>query len=300
MTRRFASRAHRDSEAQVDPHVTTLPPRADASGGEALDPAVRVAMEPRFGHDFSGVRVHADAEADRLASGFSARAFATGTDLFFRADEYSPATRVGQHLLAHELAHVVQQERFGTPSGPGLSHAHDAAEVEAHTAADAVLAGESAPVQTASSAAIAREDDDKKPDLGPLNDALNDQSPFKQFRPNPFPQQAPDPLDNPRADSQRDWDKWQAEQRGDKYPNPLMDPQPADPKDPHKDPLYLKDWSKPAPPGTPYLYPNPLAPDPTLPPWIKPDVPWLKDAPQDAPIPGPGDFPKPDDDQKYS
>ena len=47
-------------------------------------------------------------------------------------------------------------------------------------------------------------------------------------------------------------------------------------------------------------YPNPLAPDPTLPPWITPDVPWLKNAPQDAPIPGPGDYPKPDDEQKYS
>jgi hypothetical protein len=272
---------------------------AESSQGERLDIRTRAALEPGFGHDFSNVRVHADHDADQLSSHFGARAFTNTNDVFFRSGEYSPETIEGQHLLAHELAHVVQQARFGGPNDRGLSDSHETSEVEADVAADAVLAGGSATVQSPS-AAIARKEDDDELDLSDLNDALNDQSPLKQFRINPFPQPKPDPLDNPRADSQKDWDKWQAEQRGDKYPNPLMDPKPADPNDPHNDPLYWKDWNKPGPPGTPYLYPNPLAPDPTLPPWIQPDLPWLKQPPQDDPIPGPGDYPDWDKDKRYA
>jgi len=79
------------------------------SGGRSLDKGVRAAMEPAFGADFSGVRVHSDAQSDSLNRSLQARAFTTGQDVFFRSGEYNPGSSGGQELLAHELTHVVQQ-----------------------------------------------------------------------------------------------------------------------------------------------------------------------------------------------
>jgi hypothetical protein len=79
------------------------------SGGSALDSAVRVQMEPAFGADFSGVRVHSDAKSHQLNDSLQARAFTTGQDIFFRGGEYRPQSSEGKELLAHELTHVVQQ-----------------------------------------------------------------------------------------------------------------------------------------------------------------------------------------------
>ena len=77
-------------------------------GGDRLEPDTRSRMEMAFGVDFGDVRVHADAAAGGLNNSLSARAFATGSDLFFGAGEYSPASAEGERVLAHELAHVVQ------------------------------------------------------------------------------------------------------------------------------------------------------------------------------------------------
>lgn len=79
------------------------------SGGSALDEGLRGSMEPAFGADFSGVRVHTDAKADSLNRSLQARAFTTGQDIFFRSGEYNPASGGGKELVAHELTHVVQQ-----------------------------------------------------------------------------------------------------------------------------------------------------------------------------------------------
>jgi hypothetical protein len=78
-------------------------------GGQGLDDSVREPMERAFGADFSGVKVHADGDADRLNRSIAARAFTTGQDIFFKQGEYDPRSRGGQELLAHELTHVVQQ-----------------------------------------------------------------------------------------------------------------------------------------------------------------------------------------------
>lgn len=78
-------------------------------GGQALDAAVRRQMEPAMGADFSGVRVHADRNADSLNEAVSARAFTVGQDIFFRQGEYQPGSSAGRELLAHELTHVAQQ-----------------------------------------------------------------------------------------------------------------------------------------------------------------------------------------------
>ena len=78
-------------------------------GGAALAEPVRRSMESAFGADFSGVRVHEGAAADRLNAQMGARAFTTGSDIFMRSGEYRPSNRSGQEMLAHELTHVVQQ-----------------------------------------------------------------------------------------------------------------------------------------------------------------------------------------------
>ncbi|MEK6749785.1 MAG: DUF4157 domain-containing protein [Pseudomonadota bacterium] len=79
------------------------------SSGEAIAPSVRGSMERAMGADFSGVRVHANSEADTLNRSLNARAFTTGQDIYFKSGEYQPESPAGQRLLAHELTHVVQQ-----------------------------------------------------------------------------------------------------------------------------------------------------------------------------------------------
>ena len=79
------------------------------SGGKPLDGPVRRSMEGAFGTDFSGIRVHVDARSDDLNDRIQARAFTTGSDVFVRRQDYAPTTPTGQRLLAHELAHTVQQ-----------------------------------------------------------------------------------------------------------------------------------------------------------------------------------------------
>lgn len=100
-------------------------------------------MASRFGHDFGHVRVHADGAAARAAEAISARAFTVGQHVAFGAGAYAPGTTEGDRLIAHELAHVVQQ-RGAAPAGPlELGAADDEHERAADSAADAVLAGRS-------------------------------------------------------------------------------------------------------------------------------------------------------------
>jgi hypothetical protein len=79
------------------------------SPGQPLDSATRSLMSPRFGADFSDVRVHTGARAAESASAVNALAYTVGRDVVFGANRYQPGSRDGQRLLAHELAHVIQQ-----------------------------------------------------------------------------------------------------------------------------------------------------------------------------------------------
>jgi outer membrane protein OmpA-like peptidoglycan-associated protein len=79
------------------------------SPGQPLDPATRAFMEPHFGHDFSRVRIHTDAKAAESAWAIQANAYTSGQNMVFGAGQYAPTTPRGKSLLAHELAHVVQQ-----------------------------------------------------------------------------------------------------------------------------------------------------------------------------------------------
>ena len=84
-------------------------------GGAALREPTRRSMEERFGADFSGVRVHTDHAAAAMSESFQARAFTQGRNIYFNHGQYAPHSSEGSRLLAHELAHVVQQ---GHPAGP--------------------------------------------------------------------------------------------------------------------------------------------------------------------------------------
>jgi hypothetical protein len=80
--------------------------------GSPLPESQRAFFEPRFGDDFSSVRIHTDSRAAQLARSINARAFTFGRDVVFGAGEYSPGTQQGKKTLAHELTHVVQQRRI--------------------------------------------------------------------------------------------------------------------------------------------------------------------------------------------
>ncbi len=85
-------------------------PSALRTGGQPLSSRDRRFFEPRFGADFSRVRIHSDAAAAEMAQALHARAFAVGGHIVFGAGLFSPETQDGRRLLAHELTHVVQQE----------------------------------------------------------------------------------------------------------------------------------------------------------------------------------------------
>ena len=78
-------------------------------GGQPLPESTRSFFEPRFGMDFSQVRLHYDSNAAGIARSVNAKAFTTGKDVVFGTGQYSPATTTGKSLLAHELTHVLQQ-----------------------------------------------------------------------------------------------------------------------------------------------------------------------------------------------
>lgn len=84
--------------------------------GQPLSASERAFFEPRFGKDFSSVRVHTDNRAAHTAHSINASAFTLGRDVVFGAGQYSPSSSSGRSLLAHELTHVVQQN-IGIDSG---------------------------------------------------------------------------------------------------------------------------------------------------------------------------------------
>ena len=104
--------------------------QAAASGGAPLSGDLRAYFEPRFGHDFSGVRVHHDNDAAHGARAIQARAYTIGRDIVFGAGEFQPETPGGTRLLAHELTHVVQQQSGGMTGMPVQRQVDPAAPAE--------------------------------------------------------------------------------------------------------------------------------------------------------------------------
>src|SRR5258705_4977263 len=111
------------------------------SPGQPLDPATRAFMEPRFGHDFSHVRVQTDAKAAESARAVNALAYTVGNDVVFDATQYGPETKTGRRLIAHELSHTLQQKGDVTRAATTVSDPTGAAEREADNLADQVITG---------------------------------------------------------------------------------------------------------------------------------------------------------------
>jgi Domain of unknown function (DUF4157)/Lysine-specific metallo-endopeptidase len=87
------------------------------SPGQPLDAGTRAFFEPAFGYDFSRVRVHSDARAAASTQSVNALAYTVGRDVVFGAGQLAPQTTQGRKLLAHELAHVVQQSHMRSSVG---------------------------------------------------------------------------------------------------------------------------------------------------------------------------------------
>jgi hypothetical protein len=118
-----------------------------SSSGRPLEPALRKDMEQRFGHDFSGVRVHSSPAAAQSTRELNALAYTAGRDIVFDAGKFAPDTNDGRRLLAHELTHVVQQrgQRVAAQMKLAVGTPGEAGEREADAAADAVMQGRSVP-----------------------------------------------------------------------------------------------------------------------------------------------------------
>lgn len=122
--------------------------RARMTASDRLPDTLAASLGAHASADLSGVRLHTDADSAIAAQALGARAFTVGSDIHFGAGEYDPSSRLGQHLIAHEVAHVLQQR--GTPAmlqeKRELGQPADPAEIEADTFATDFLAGRPHPV----------------------------------------------------------------------------------------------------------------------------------------------------------
>lgn len=114
-------------------------------------------MEPHFGHDFSGLRVHTDAKAAESARGVKAAAYTVGTHIVFKDGQYAPRTLAGQRLVAHEVAHTLQQAKGYSAGATRISDPRDPAEREADRAARDAIAGRQVNVTAASAQTLQRQ-----------------------------------------------------------------------------------------------------------------------------------------------
>jgi Domain of unknown function (DUF4157) len=143
---------------------------ANLIGGRPLDAATLKEAEARFGEKFDDVRVHTGEEAARSAEALGAKAWTEGRDIVFGGGKYSPSTNSGKKVLAHELAHVVQQRRGGIP--PSTFDRSGATELDAASAASQYVTGQgTVSVKSASATGVARDEADEpwwKQRLNPL------------------------------------------------------------------------------------------------------------------------------------
>jgi len=104
--------------------------RAELGSGHSLEGGVKQRMQSAFGADFSGVRVHSDSTAQDASDRLNARAFTIGSDIAFGPGEYQPGTPIGDALIAHELAHVVQQQSGDVAAAPSTRGGGESSSLE--------------------------------------------------------------------------------------------------------------------------------------------------------------------------
>lgn len=158
ISRRISARQGPRAQAKTESGEATLPAhdpqliRDQLGGGRVLDESTRDKMEGAFGQSFASVRVHADGVAARFNSALGARAFTVGQDIAFAAGEYRPGTAAGDTLLAHELAHTVQQRNATTATRDATQDPH--LERQADQAATQALSGNGRRVNSFTAAAL--------------------------------------------------------------------------------------------------------------------------------------------------
>ncbi len=149
---------------------------AHFSTGERLPGGLRARFESSLGSDLGEVRVHTDEHAQESAAELRARAYTVGNDIFFARGSYDPESRPGQALLAHEVAHTVQQQ--GAAPGPmaklEVSQGGDAAETEADHAASAMIGGRSFQVTRGIAAGMISRDPHELPPMEIRDESLPD------------------------------------------------------------------------------------------------------------------------------
>lgn len=139
------------------------------SAGQPLDGATRSFMESRFGHDFSGVRVHTDARAQESARAVNALAYTVGRDVVFGSGQYAPRTKEGRRLIAHELTHTLQQSSANALQRESLTvaPADDAGEREAEQVASQIEAAAPARMPSAARPQLQRRQLQRQPKPAP-------------------------------------------------------------------------------------------------------------------------------------
>lgn len=128
------------------------------TSGQALDTSAREFFEPRFGHDFSKVRVHTGDKAAESARAVNAHAYTVANNVVFGAGKYAPRTSEGRELIAHELAHTIQQQNATVaPQALEISEPDERAEIDADRVAQASLSGGSTSKQLSSGTRVSRQ-----------------------------------------------------------------------------------------------------------------------------------------------
>ncbi len=128
------------------------------SPGRSLDTSTRGFFEGRFGYDFGRVRVHADSRAAESAKAVNASAYTVGQHIVFDEGRYDPASGPGRELMAHELAHTIQQDHAAGAAGPiSIGAPDDRSEREADGAAAAVVNQQSAAIDSRDTRRIRRQ-----------------------------------------------------------------------------------------------------------------------------------------------
>ncbi|BAV06588.1 protein of unknown function [Filimonas lacunae] len=129
------------TDERTQPEIPGIVQEVLQSKGEPLDTSIRHFMEPRFGHDFSRVRVHADTRAGQSAQAINALAYTSGEHIVFAPGRYQGGDSAGRQLIAHELTHTIQQQRMQHTGPLRIDDAHSAYEQQAHQTAAQVATG---------------------------------------------------------------------------------------------------------------------------------------------------------------
>lgn len=168
--------AERDDHG-VAPDAEQRVAQASSSTGMSLPGDLQNKFESSLGTSLASVRIHTGAESATAAQAVGAKAYTIGQDIHFSAGRYDPSSRTGQSLLAHEVAHTVQQAGGAARRQNKLevSSSGDSAELEADAAAEAMVEGRAAAVSGASAIAhrstLFRDEEDDKEKTGDADDS---------------------------------------------------------------------------------------------------------------------------------